>query len=82
VTRDLDVFTHSGEEELASVTADLAFKIKRCRLHERHNRRGGRVKNIIYEILDAFAIYVAEKYLLFSSSLFLCQSLCLSVRMK
>lgn len=30
VTRDLDVFIHSGEE-LASVTADRAFKSKRCR---------------------------------------------------
>jgi hypothetical protein len=81
-TRDLDVFTHSGEEELASVTADLAFKIKRCRLPKRHSRRKGRVRNILNKILDAFAIYVAEKHLLFSSSLFVCQPLPLSLRMK
>jgi hypothetical protein len=45
VTRDFDVFTHSGEE-LVCVTADPAFKIKRSRLLERHSRREGRVKNI------------------------------------
>lgn len=39
VTRDLDVSIHSGEE-LASVTADRAFKSKRCRLPELHSRRG------------------------------------------